>query len=271
MTSERHALGPVAHRGVVDELLLAVGQVDRVRALLALDEPVAQPDVAERAAHHHLVVAAAGAVRVELERRDAVLLEPLPGRRPRRDRAGRRDVVGRDRVAEDGEDARAVDVASTGGASAVRPSKNGGLAMYVEAGIPGVAVAGRDRQRPPAIVALEHDRVGPPEELGVDRVADDLPDLVGRGPDVGEEDGAAVGAGARAARAAGRCRPGRRARTRRRAAARRGSSPARADGSGPRSCGCPTGPPRRRGRSSSTACATGASSGPELPMQVVQP
>ena len=46
---ERHALGRVAHRRVVDERLLAVGQVDRVRALLALDEPVAQADVAERA------------------------------------------------------------------------------------------------------------------------------------------------------------------------------------------------------------------------------
>ena len=33
---ERHALGPVAHRGVVDERLLAVRQVDRVRALPAL-------------------------------------------------------------------------------------------------------------------------------------------------------------------------------------------------------------------------------------------
>ena len=38
----------------------------------------------ERAAHHHLVVAAPRAVRVELERADAVRLEPLAGGRPRR-------------------------------------------------------------------------------------------------------------------------------------------------------------------------------------------
>ena len=151
------------------------------------DEPVAQPDVAERAAHHHLVVTAPGAVRVELERPDAVLLEPRRRRATRRDRAGRRDVVGRDRVAEDGEDPRAVDVARPARARRVSPSKNGGLAMYVERRVPGVPVAGRDRQRPPALVALEDDRVGPPEQLGVDRVADDR-------------------AGSR--RASARCRPG---------------------------------------------------------------
>ena len=37
------------------------------------------------------------------------------------------------------------------------PSKNGGLAMYVEAGVPGVPVALGDRQRAPPVVALEHD------------------------------------------------------------------------------------------------------------------
>ena len=79
MTTSGTPSAAIAHRGVVDELLLAVGQVDGVRALLALDERVAQADVAERAAHHHLVVAAPGAVRVELERPDAVLLEPLAG------------------------------------------------------------------------------------------------------------------------------------------------------------------------------------------------
>ena len=31
--------------------------------------------------------------------------------------------------------------------------------------VPGVALALGDRQRPPALVALEDDRVGPPEQL----------------------------------------------------------------------------------------------------------
>ena len=84
----------VAHRRVEDEPFLAVGQVDRVRAFLPLDQPVAQADVGERAADHHLVMAAPRAVRVELERRDPVLLEPLAGRR-RRGRSSRRARCGR--------------------------------------------------------------------------------------------------------------------------------------------------------------------------------
>ena len=58
---------------------------------------------------------------------DAVLLEPLPGGRRGDDRAGRRDVVGRHRVAEHGEDAGADDVVA-GRGSRARPSKNGGCA-----------------------------------------------------------------------------------------------------------------------------------------------
>ena len=74
------------------------------------DELVAQPDVRERAAHHHLVVAAPRAVRVELAPLDAVLDQVLPGGRVGPDRAGGRDVVGRDRVAEHDEHARAREI-----------------------------------------------------------------------------------------------------------------------------------------------------------------
>ena len=58
--------------GVVDRHRLAVGQVARPAALGARRHAVAQADVGERAAHHHLVVAAARAVRVEVARRHAV-------------------------------------------------------------------------------------------------------------------------------------------------------------------------------------------------------
>ena len=107
------------------------------------------------------------------------------------DRAGRRDVVGRDRVAEDGQDARPVDVADRRGLGghAVEERRPGDVGRGV---VPGVAVAGGDRQRPPAVVALEDDRVGRPEQLGLDRRADDRADLVGRRPDVGQEDRPAV-------------------------------------------------------------------------------
>src|SRR5688572_10972803 len=94
-----HALRAVATGDVVDEALLAVRQVDRVRTLALAGERVPEADVAEGSADEHLVVPSPRAVRVELQRRHAVLLEPGPGRRPRDDRAGGRDVVRRDRVA----------------------------------------------------------------------------------------------------------------------------------------------------------------------------
>ena len=47
---------------------LAVGQVPRPAAFGAGRQPVFQTDVGERAAHHHLIVAAARAVGVEVVR-----------------------------------------------------------------------------------------------------------------------------------------------------------------------------------------------------------
>ena len=90
------------------------------------DEEVLQPDVREGAAHHHLVVAAARAVRVEIRRLDAVLREVLRGGRALRDVAGGGDVVGRDGVAQDGEAARARDLV-TGAGSFGSSSKKVGL------------------------------------------------------------------------------------------------------------------------------------------------
>ena len=80
------------------DMHLTARQVRRQRALGARRELVPQPDVRERAAHHHVVVPAPGAVGVEVARRDAVLGEVAPGRRIGLDRAGGRDVVGGDRV-----------------------------------------------------------------------------------------------------------------------------------------------------------------------------
>ena len=188
---QRHALVAVAHRRVVDEGLLAVGQVERVRPLLALDEPVAQPDVAEGAAHHHLVVAAPGPVRVEVERRDAVGLQPLAGGRPGGDGAGGADVVRGDRVAEDREHAGAHDVGERRGLRRqAREERRVGDVGGRR--VPLVAVAGGDGDRAPLLVALEHRGVGLAEQLRVDGRGDDVPHLVRRRPDVGEHDGGAV-------------------------------------------------------------------------------
>ena len=69
--AQRHALVGVVHRGVVDRRLLAV--LDGEAALGPGRELVAQADVGERAAHHHLVVAAPRAVGVEVALLHAVL------------------------------------------------------------------------------------------------------------------------------------------------------------------------------------------------------
>ena len=152
----------------------------------------------------------------------------------------------------------------TGRRSAVRPSKNGGLRDVGRAVVPDVAVARRDRQRAPAVVALEDGRVGSPEELGIDASPMTVRISSGSGQMSARKTGCAVGPDAERLAWSGRCRPGRPGRRRRPAAARRGSWPAPADGCGPRSCGCPTGRRRRPGRSPRWPAATASSSGPRV-------
>ena len=115
MTIERRAFGLVFHRGVVDRQLLSARHVQRVAAFDAVEHLVADADVGERAAHHHVVVAAPRAVRVEIRRLHAVLDQVAPRGRILLDVAGRRDVIGRDRIAEQAEAARALDVADRAG------------------------------------------------------------------------------------------------------------------------------------------------------------
>jgi len=110
LAAEHHrgrALGDVAHGGVVDRHLFLADQ--REAAFLALQHEVLDAHVGEGAAHHHLVVAAARAVAVEVGHRHVVLLQEDAGGRGGLDRAGGRDVVGGHRVAEHAEDARAAD------------------------------------------------------------------------------------------------------------------------------------------------------------------
>src|SRR3954469_9957321 len=78
-------------------------------AALLLDEPVAQPDVGEGAADHHFVIASARAIGVEVADLYALFLEPAARRAVPLDRSCGGDVIGGDRVAENGEDSRALD------------------------------------------------------------------------------------------------------------------------------------------------------------------
>ena len=106
---QRHALLLVPHRRVVDrQSARRTGRCTVDAALDAGHQQVPQADVGERAAHHHLVVAAPRAVGVEVLRAGrrarsrylpaglSALIEP-----------GGRDVIGGDRVAEQRQHARA--------------------------------------------------------------------------------------------------------------------------------------------------------------------
>jgi hypothetical protein len=96
--------------------------VQGVAAFLAAEHQVLDADVGEGAAHHHVVVAAARAVGVEVGRLHAARHQEAARRRVLLDVAGRRDVVGGDRVAEQAQDARAV-MSSIVPTSIVMPSK----------------------------------------------------------------------------------------------------------------------------------------------------
>src|SRR5579875_2606743 len=189
---QRRALLDVPAGRVVDAHLLVFGQLGGDAALGAGREQVAQPDVRERAADHHLVVAAAGAVGVEVAALDAVLGQVPPGRAVRLDRAGRRDVVGGHRVAEQGERAGPVDVFDRLrlGVHAVEVRRAAHVGRLLR---PGERVAGRHLETLPALVALEHVRVVAGEHLGGHGVLDDLGDLARRRPDVVQVDRLALG------------------------------------------------------------------------------
>ena len=120
----------IFHGGVVDGHDLPGRHVDGPAAFL-VHHLVPDADVRERAAHHDLVVAAPRAVRVEVLRLNSVLDQVLAGRAVLRDRAGGRNVVGRDEVAEHAEDARRLNVRDGRGLAGTSET-NGGSRMYVE-------------------------------------------------------------------------------------------------------------------------------------------
>jgi len=91
---QRRAVPLVPHRRVIDrhQFALVAGHA----TLDALHHLVTDADIGKGAAHHHLVIAAAAAIGVEVR-----LLQILPGRTVFLDRASGRDVIGGDRIAQD--------------------------------------------------------------------------------------------------------------------------------------------------------------------------
>ena len=151
-------------------------------------ELVLEAYVGERPAHHDLVVAAPRPVLVEVLRLDPLLLEVAGRRAILLDGADRRDVVSRDRVAEERQDPGARNVLGL----RRRPGhalKVGRLAHVGRSGIPLEELAFGRRHLFPALVAFEDVAVLFLEHLGPDRPADLLLDLFRRRPDVFQVDG----------------------------------------------------------------------------------
>ena len=97
---ERHAVGLVAHRRVVNAHGFASRVVRRPVALMIGCEVIPQPYVAESAAHHDVVVATPRSVGVERASWDIIGDEMLAGRRARRDAASWGDVISRYGIAD---------------------------------------------------------------------------------------------------------------------------------------------------------------------------
>ena len=146
---------------------VAFGEQAGDAAFGAGGELVAQADVGEGAAHHDFVVAAARAVGVEVGGLDAVVGEVLAGGAVVLDGAGGGDVVGGDGVAEDGEDAGAVDVVDGRGCRG-HAVEVGRLADVGGVGLPSVGVAGGELEVLPVGVAVGDGGVLLAEHLGVD-------------------------------------------------------------------------------------------------------
>ena len=188
---ERDASGRIRLRGVVDGLLRAREEVPGVPALhdVAIgvgQEQVLEADVRERAADHHLVVAAPAPIGVEVLARDAVLGEVPAGGAVQLDGSRRGDVVGRHGVTQEREDARARDRSDR------RRLHRQALEVRGPPHVRGVRVprervAQRGRKARPARIPREDVGVVLDEHPAVDGRPDDRLDLRGARPDVAEE------------------------------------------------------------------------------------
>src|SRR5690606_30664631 len=110
-------------------------------------------DVGEGAAHHHFVVATARTVGVEVFLGDLVFHQPLAGRAVRLDRTGGADVVGGDRIAEDGERLGVDDVADRGRGH-FETFEIGRVGDVSRTGAPRIGFRTGDVDRLPVLVAL---------------------------------------------------------------------------------------------------------------------
>mmetsp|Transcript_6420 Transcript_6420/g.7198 ORF Transcript_6420/g.7198 Transcript_6420/m.7198 type:complete len:932 (-) Transcript_6420:12-2807(-) len=183
---QRRARLLVLHRGVEDRQLLAGGEVDRVRARLALaNDLVAQARVREGAAHHDQVVSTARTVRVEVLALDARLLQEARSRGVLRDVAGGGDVVRGDGVAKHAQHRGVLDHRLRL-RLALHASEVRGVVDVRRLLVPRVQLALRGLQRIPLLVVRQDALVHVREQRGGHAAVDDVSDLLRRWPDVAQ-------------------------------------------------------------------------------------
>ncbi len=167
--------------------------MDGHAALDARHHLVLDADIGEGAAHHDLMIAAPGAVGVEVRGGDVVIEEIGSRRAGPFDGAGRADMVGRDGVEEEAQHARVLDIGERRRRASRQILEIGRVPHIGGVLVPLVGLAGLGAaNRLPALVALEHVRIARLEHIGRDVGADEFGDFLGGRPNVLEEDGGAV-------------------------------------------------------------------------------
>ena len=144
---------------------------------------VLDADIGEGAAHHHLVMAAPGAIGVEVEFLDTAVVQIGTGGRRRLDVTGGRDVVGGDRVEEEAQNARALDILHCRWRHR-QPVKIWWVRHIGAVAVPGIVHALGDLDLAPLGIALEHVLVALGESLAGDVLGDEIADLPGGRPDI---------------------------------------------------------------------------------------
>src|SRR5262249_55179529 len=156
-------------------------QVTGPAALVLRRQSVAEADIGEGAARHHLVVPASRAVAVELARADAMLDQVAAGRAVRLNGARGRNVIRGLRVAQHGQGAGATNVGDRGWLGP-EVDEERGLLDIGRRRVPRVQRTGRGRQPLPAGVAVEHAGIARAKELGPERGVERFADLAFRWP-----------------------------------------------------------------------------------------
>ena len=152
-------------------------------AVGALQHEVLDADVGEGAAHHDFMIAAPRAVLIEVGRTHLMLRQIFPGGGCQLDRAGRRDVVGGDLVAEHRQNTRIDDIDDRFRLF-LHAFEIGRVLNVGRAHVPAIGLALDGLDLAPVGVALEHVGVAFLEDRRGHVLLHQSVDLLGRRPDV---------------------------------------------------------------------------------------